>query len=75
MVAELLAEGTTGQQLGSLTPQDGLEFEEHLIDRELAMMADGVTPARSYFRLAVIRAARDCLLLEAEIRRLPTTAA
>jgi hypothetical protein len=37
------------------------------------MVANGVAPERSYFRLAVIRAARDSLLLRAEIRRLPST--
>lgn len=73
MVAELLADESIEHQLDLLTPQNECEFEKHLVDRELAMMADGVAPERSYFRLAVIRAARDSLLLQAEIRRLPST--
>lgn len=72
MVVELLDEEAVAQQLGGLTRVDDAQFEADLIERELAMMTSGVDPHRSYFRLAVIRTAREALLLRAQIRRLPT---
>ena len=72
MVAEFLDREHFVRRLDALMPQDGGEFEEALVDRELALMADGVAPTEIAFRLAVVRATRDALMLQSSIRALPT---
>ena len=72
MVAEFLDREHFVRRLDALMPRDGGEFEEALVDRELALMADGVAPTEIAFRLAVVRATRDALMLQSSIRALPT---
>ena len=60
------------QRFDALMPRDGGEFEEALIARELALMADGVAPTEIAFRLGVVRATREALVLQSTIRALPT---
>lgn len=72
MVAEFLDREHFVRRLDALMPRDGGEFEEALIYGELALMADGVAPTEIAFRLAVVRATRDALMLQSSIRALPT---
>jgi hypothetical protein len=75
VVAELLEDERLVGQLDAVVSRDDREFESTLRDRELALMADDVPCAEIAFRLAVVRATRDALLEQGDIRALPTASA
>lgn len=75
IVGSLLAEATVEAELSELLPPDGTEFQDMLLDRELAMIADGMEPSRTYLRLSVVIAAWDAVHALVEIRSLPVTTA
>jgi len=70
VVGELFDTADADRLLG-VEPQSDFEFADHLIDRELGLIAIGEDPLRIALRLAVLSIARDSLRTYAEIHALP----
>jgi hypothetical protein len=69
VVAELLGEQHGSRPLHRVGSDS--EFADGLVDRELAMIADGEDPLRVSLRIAILRTSREALRTFAEIRALP----
>lgn len=72
MVAELLDEKQTAAA-PEFAPESDAQFTAHMIDRELALVADGRSAVHVALSLAVMAAVRRTLIQRAAIRALPET--
>jgi hypothetical protein len=73
MVGELFSEGQVGACLHELVRWSDAEFVDQLVDRELALIADGVDPLGVALGVAVLRVAREALRASVAIHALPKT--
>jgi hypothetical protein len=70
-VAEMLQDSGTILEFDLISARSGDDFATTLMDHELGLIADGERPFRISFRIELIRAAREALMVRAEIRDLP----